>query len=241
MNFRRALALAATLFLATGPVMAQEPVWHGGVTTIGELKYKDGFTRFDYVNPDAPKGGELKLSAIGTYDTFNPILSKGEAPAGVASLVFDTLLKSAEDEVTASYGLLAESVSYPDDFSSATFRLRPEAKWADGQPVTPEDVIFSFDMSKEHNPLLSNYYRHVVSAEKNRRARHHLPLRREEQPRASQHSRPVSDRAEALVGRSGCQGQQARYQPHHAGTGHGLRALQDRCLPGRRFDPLRIA
>ena len=166
MNFRRALALAATIFLATGPVVAQEPVWHGGISTIGELKHKDGFARFDYVNPDAPKGGELKLSETGTYDTFNPILSKGEAAAGVTSLVFDTLLKSAEDEVTASYGLLAEGVSYPDDFSSATFRLRAEAKWADGKPVTPEDVVFSFNMSKEHNPLLSNYYRHVVSAEK---------------------------------------------------------------------------
>ncbi len=166
MNFRRILALAATMFLATGPVVAQEPVWHGGISTIGDLKHKDGFARFDYVNPDAPKGGVLKLSATGSYDTFNPILSKGEAAAGVASLVFDTLLKSAEDEITASYGLLAEGVSYPDDFSSATFRLRTEAKWADGTPVIPEDVIFSFDMSKEHNPLLSNYYRHVVSAEK---------------------------------------------------------------------------
>ncbi|WP_428429774.1 extracellular solute-binding protein [Pararhizobium sp.] len=154
------------MFLATGPVVAQEPVWHGGISTIGDLKHKDGFARFDYVNPDAPKGGVLKLSATGSYDTFNPILSKGEAAAGVASLVFDTLLKSAEDEITASYGLLAEGVSYPDDFSSATFRLRTEAKWADGTPVIPEDVIFSFDMSKEHNPLLSNYYRHVVSAEK---------------------------------------------------------------------------
>ena len=169
------------------------------------------------------------------------ILSKGEAPAGVASLVFDTLLKSAEDEVTASYGLLAESVSYPDDFSSATFRLRPEAKWADGQPVTPEDVIFSFDMSKEHNPLLSNYYRHVVSAEKtgerditfrfDEKNNRELPNILGQFPIVPKH----------WWGRSGCQGQQARYQPHHAGTGHGLRALQDRCLPGRRFDPLRIA
>jgi hypothetical protein len=65
MNFRRALALAATIFLATGPVVAQEPVWHGGISTIGELKYKDGFARFDYVNPDAPKGGDLRLSQPG--------------------------------------------------------------------------------------------------------------------------------------------------------------------------------
>ncbi|KSV64219.1 hypothetical protein N185_07780 [Sinorhizobium sp. GW3] len=133
---------------------------------MGEPKYKPGFARFDYVNPDAPKGGELRLSENGTFDSFNPILSKGEASTSVAALVFDTLLKSADDEVTTSYGLLAEGLSYPDDISSTTFRLRAEAKWADGQPVTPEDVIFSFNMAKEHNPLLSNYYRHVVAAEK---------------------------------------------------------------------------
>ncbi|RFZ88490.1 ABC transporter substrate-binding protein [Shinella sp. WSJ-2] len=154
--------------LATG-VAAQDaasPVWRNGISTIGELKHPNGFAHFDYVNPDAPKGGELKLSETGTYDTFNLILSKGEAATGVGSLVFDTLLKSAEDEITASYGLLAEGVSYPDDFSSATFRLRAEAKWADGKPVTPEDVVYSFEKLKEHNPLYANYYRHVILAEK---------------------------------------------------------------------------
>ncbi|WP_043622743.1 extracellular solute-binding protein [Ensifer sp. ZNC0028] len=159
------LAAAFLLFPAAGNAQEQ-PVWRHGTSSIGELKYKQGFARFDYVNPDAPKGGELHLSENGTFDTFNPILSKGEAASGVASLVFDTLMKSAEDEITTTYGLLAEAVSYPDDISSATFRLRPEAKWADGKPVTPEDVVFSFEKVKEHNPLLSNYYRHVVSAEK---------------------------------------------------------------------------
>ncbi|NVD37256.1 ABC transporter substrate-binding protein [Ensifer sp. HO-A22] len=159
--------LTAALLLLTPAANAQEqPVWRHGTSSIGKLKYADGFARFDYVNPDAPKGGELRLSENGTFDTFNTILSKGEAATGVASLVFDTLLKSAEDEITTSYGLLAEGVSYPDDISSATFRLRAEAKWADGTPVTPEDVIFSLNMVKEHNPLLSNYYRHVVAAEK---------------------------------------------------------------------------
>ncbi|MCR6500538.1 extracellular solute-binding protein [Shinella sp. CPCC 101442] len=167
--FGRILVTAALSLALTTGVVAQEtasPVWRSGISTIGELKRPNGFERFDYVNPDAPKGGELKLSETGTYDTFNLILSKGEAATGVGSLVFDTLLKSAEDEITASYGLLAEGVSYPDDFSSASFRLRTEAKWADGKPVTPEDVIFSFEKLKEHNPLYANYYRHVISAEK---------------------------------------------------------------------------
>jgi microcin C transport system substrate-binding protein len=168
--FARVVFAVALGLCATGAQGARAedaaPVWRTGISTIGELKHPDGFAHFDYVDPDAPKGGELKLSETGTYDTFNPVLAKGEAATGVTSLVFDTLLKSAEDEITAAYGLLAEGVSYPDDISSATFRLRAEAKWADGQPVTPEDVVYSFDMVKTHNPLFANYYRHVVSAEK---------------------------------------------------------------------------
>ena len=149
----------------TLPVKAQEQTFQIGTSSIGELKYKPGFKRFDYVNPDAPKGGTLNLSTTGTFDTFNPLLSKGELADG-SPLVFETLTKSADDELLASYGLLAEGVSYPADFSSATFRLRAEAKWADGQSVTPEDVIFSLDKAKELNPLLSNYYKHVAKAEK---------------------------------------------------------------------------
>ncbi|WP_372353247.1 extracellular solute-binding protein [Pararhizobium sp. YC-54] len=147
-------------------LMAQDqPVWRIGNSTISEPKNKPGFTHFDYVNPDAPKGGNLNLSVSGTFDTFNPILSKGDAVAGL-SLVFDTLMKPAEDELLTSYGLLAEGVSYPSDLSTTTFRLREQAKWADGTPVTPEDVVFSFDKAKELNPLQSNYYAHVVKAEK---------------------------------------------------------------------------
>ena len=94
-----------------------------------------------------------------------PVLTKGDAPEGLG-LVFDTLLKSSDDEITTSYGLLAEGVAYPDDVSFATFRLRKEARWADGQPVTPEDVVYSFDKAKELNIQASRYYGHVVKAEK---------------------------------------------------------------------------
>lgn len=149
---------------------AEEPQFRIGTAILGDLKYQPGFRHFDYVNPDAPKGGDVKLSSNGTFDTLNPILFKGNPVAGIASLgsglIFDSLLKSADDEVSSSYGLLAEGVSYPDDISSATFRLRPEAKWADGQPVTPEDVVFSFDKAKELNPLFTSYYSHVTRAEK---------------------------------------------------------------------------
>ncbi|MBY5784839.1 extracellular solute-binding protein [Rhizobium leguminosarum] len=145
--------------------MAEDQEFRIGSSAINELKYQPGFTHFDYVNPNAPKGGDLRLSTTGTFDTFNPLLDKGEVATGIA-LIYDTLMKPAEDEVLASYGLLAEGLSYPPDVSSATFRLRKEAKWADGQPVTPEDVIFSLDKTKELNPLAANYYHHVVKAEK---------------------------------------------------------------------------
>lgn len=158
------LALAGLMPFAVA-AWADEPEWRHATVLSGEPKYAEGFERFEYVNPDAPKGGTLRLSDEGTFDSFNPVLSKGEQAAGL-TLVFDTLMKPTEDEVSTSYGLIAESVTFPDDISYATFRLRAEARWADGEPITPEDVVFSFDKAKEHNPLQANYYGHVVSAEK---------------------------------------------------------------------------
>ncbi|KQY12653.1 extracellular solute-binding protein [Rhizobium sp. Root482] len=169
MIFRRILTLAAATLLSLCPLagMAQDKLeWHGGTATIGELKYKDGFARFDYVNPDAPKGGTLDLTTFGTFDTLNPLLAKGDVGAGVAGLAFETLMKPSMDEIASDYGLLAEAIAYPDDFAFVKFRLRAEAKWADGKPVTPEDVVFSFDMVKAHDPQKEFYYKHVVKAEK---------------------------------------------------------------------------
>ena len=144
---------------------AEEPQFRIGTAILGDLKYQPGFKHFDYVNPDAPKGGELKRSNEGTFDTLNPVLLKGNPDIGLP-MVFDTLMKSSNDEIAASYGLLAEGVTYPDDISSATFRLRAEAKWADGTPVTPDDVVFSFDRTKELNPFATGVYSHVTRAEK---------------------------------------------------------------------------
>jgi microcin C transport system substrate-binding protein len=154
------------LLTLTANTRADDPQFKIGTTIIGDLKYQPGFKHFDYANPDAQKGGDLKLSDDGTYDTFNPLLQKGAPAAGVAGLVFDTLLKHSDDETASAYGLLAEGVAVPEDISSATFRLRPEARWADGTPVTPEDVIFSFDQIKELNALYTAYYAHVTKAEK---------------------------------------------------------------------------
>ncbi len=167
-GWKAGITAAFICALALQPVTAwgEEPlVWRHGISAVATPKMPEGFDHFDYVNTDAPKGGALNLSDAGTFDSFNPVLAKGETAAGI-DLVFDTLLKSSEDEVTTSYGLLAEAVAWPADIAYAVFRLRPEAKWADGEPVTPEDVIFSFEMAKEHDPRMFLYYSHVTSAEK---------------------------------------------------------------------------
>ncbi len=149
------------------PAWAEEKRWRHGLSLFGEPKYPPGFAHFDYVNAAAPKGGSVREIALGTFDSFNTVVAgvKGVAAASV-ELIYDTLLTSALDEVSTEYGLLAEAVSYPDDFSSATYRLRAAAKWHDGQPVTPEDVIFSFNAFKTYNPRYAAYYRHVARIEK---------------------------------------------------------------------------
>lgn len=130
----------------------------------GEPKYKPGFSHFDYVNPNAPKGGTLKLPATGTFDSFNPFIPKGNAASAVSAN--ETLLTSSADEAFTEYGLLAESMTYPEDRSWITFHLRPEARWHDGKPVTPEDVVFSFNTLKEKGqPFYRFYYGSVASAE----------------------------------------------------------------------------
>jgi microcin C transport system substrate-binding protein len=167
-----ALAISAQ---SPAPAIAQEEspqVWRHGVSLFGDLKYPPGFKHFDYVNPDAPKGGTLRLTAIGTFDNLNPVISgvKGTIAAGMnpaaIMFIYDRLMADSDDEVTSAYGLLAESLSYPEDYSSVTYRLRPAAKWHDGEPVTPEDVVFSFNAFKTNHPRYSAYYQHVVKAEK---------------------------------------------------------------------------
>ena len=168
-----ALPLAATIDpLSTvagldGEAHAEAANWRHGLSLFGDLKYPAGFKHFDYVNPNAPKGGAVRQIAFGTFDNFNVVVSgvKGTVAAGI-DLIYDTLMAPALDEVSTEYGLLAEAVSYPEDFSSVTYRLRAEAKWHDGKPVTSDDVIFSFDAFKKYHPQLSAYYRHVTKAEK---------------------------------------------------------------------------
>jgi microcin C transport system substrate-binding protein len=145
---------------------ASKADWRHGLSLFGELKYAPGFKHFDYVNPKAPKGGTVRLIAFGTFDNFNEVVAgmKGSIAAG-AGLICDTLLVSSLDEVSTEYGLIAEAISHPADFSSATFRVREGARHHDGKPITVEDVIFSMEAFKKHNPSMAAYYRHVVKTE----------------------------------------------------------------------------
>lgn len=161
----RGLLLAFAALSLALPAAAQDAPWTNGISVIGKLKYPPGFKHFDYVNPDAPKRGDLKQSELGTFDNLNPIVNKGNLAAGLG-LVYESLMKSSMDEVFTTYGLLAESVSYPADFSSVSFRLNADAKWADGQPVTVEDVIFSFEKAKEYDQSKLFYYLHVKGGRK---------------------------------------------------------------------------
>jgi len=164
-NIIAAMALLIAAFQPATLLAVDAKVWRHSIPLIGETKYPKDFPHFDYVNVDAPKGGELKLTATDTFDTLNTILAKGDAATGIDHVI-ETLMTTSKDEVATQYGLLAEAVSYPDDYSSVTFRLNPKAKWADGQPVLPEDVIFSFEKFKELSPKGAIYYAHVVKAEK---------------------------------------------------------------------------
>jgi len=141
--------------------------WRHALSLFGDIKYPADFKHFDYVNPSAPKGGVARTISIGTFDNFNLAVAgvKGSlAPA--ATLIYEALMTKSQDEVVTEYGLLAEAAAHPEDFSWVVYRLRKEARWHDGKPVTPEDVIFSIDALKQYSPMYGSYYRHVVKAEK---------------------------------------------------------------------------
>jgi microcin C transport system substrate-binding protein len=144
---------------------ASDTVKHHALSLIGEPAYGPDFTHFKWVNPDAPKGGRVRQMKFGTFDSLNPYSIKGSA-VGEVLYIYDSLMEGTPDEPSTSYGLVAEWVSYPDDFSSATFQLRPEARFHDGKPITPEDVIFSLDALKKAHPHFASYYKNVVKAEK---------------------------------------------------------------------------
>ncbi len=138
-----------------------------GIAMHDAPKYGAAFPHLNYVNPDAPKGGALRLAVLGSFDSLNPLIVKGEPVAGMREYVYETLLARSYDEPFSLYGLVAETVETPEDRSWVTFQLRPEARFSDGTPIAPEDVLFSWSLLKSKgrpNHRLS--YSKVVSAEK---------------------------------------------------------------------------
>ena len=162
-----AALLAATVLavVALGGVEAVATPVHG-IAMHGAPKYGPDFEHLDYVNPDAPKGGELRRAATGTFDNLNPFIIKGVVAHG-RHLVFESLLKRTWDEPFSLYGLIAETIEVPDDRSSVAFTLRPEARFHDGSPITVDDVIFSWETLKEQGrPNHRLYYNKVRKIER---------------------------------------------------------------------------
>jgi|TARA_Y100000310_G_scaffold258345_1_gene266720 microcin C transport system substrate-binding protein len=156
----------ASVCFATGAV---GEISHG-LSYYGDLKYPANFTHLDYVNPDAPKGGTLTYPRGGTFNSLNPFIRKGSKPSGMVvgagQLVYERLMYKSTDEPASFYGNLAEKVELARDYSWVTFYLRPEARWHDGNPLTTEDVVFTFERIKAlGSPALKSAYRQIVSVE----------------------------------------------------------------------------
>ncbi len=168
--------VASLAFLTIGAIgicqnaQAAEPEWRHATSLLGEPKYGAGFKHFDYVNPDAPKGGTLNQTSEGSFDSLNPYVVQGTPASGLGALggglLYDTLMSQSLDQVGTNYPLIAQSLAYPDDFSWVKFKLDPAAKWHDGQPITVDDVIWSFNVLKAQSPLYNKYYHDVEKAEK---------------------------------------------------------------------------
>lgn len=162
-----ALAVFAIVTVLSGPARAQEQAgWRHALSLMGDIKYGPDFRHFDYVNPQAPKAGVVRFGVQGSFDSFNLVTAgiRGQFAGGVAQ-IYDQLMTRSLDEPNSEYGLLAEAVRHPDDYSSVSFRLRSEARWHDGKPVTPEDVVWSFDVQKQHSAAAQFYYQDVTKAE----------------------------------------------------------------------------
>ncbi len=166
MNLRIMATLAITAFGTSG--LADVTISHG-YSAFGDLKYGPDFTHFDYANPDAPQGGTMsqrQLYGASTFDSLNIFIIKGDSAPEVGHHVYDSLMERAYDEPDAVYGLLAETIEYPDDLSYVAFNLRPEARFHDGAPVTAQDVVFTFNALKtEGHPFYRNLLSDVLNIE----------------------------------------------------------------------------
>lgn len=166
----RTVLLPALLAFALSAPAAIQTSWAQTKTShalsLGDApKYAAGFKQLDYVNANAPKGGELRLSTPSGFDSLNPFIPKGDEAPGLG-MIYETLMVQTPDDDLSEYGLIAETVEVPDDLSWIVFNLRAEARWPDGKPITAEDVAWSFEQIKAAGePMLQLYYANVQKAE----------------------------------------------------------------------------
>ncbi len=159
-------ALCAIAF--AGSVWASEDIWQASDSLIGKPKYGDDFNHYDHVTPDAQKGGELNSAAIGTFDSFNPFITRGRPAAGLSyfgGVLYEGLASQSVDQSGVSYGLIAEAFRHADDYSWAEYRLNPNAKWHDGKQITAEDIIWSFENLRKVDPRWNAYYKNISGME----------------------------------------------------------------------------
>ncbi len=167
----RRCRLGATLFCllvigGSAASAADDTTRHHAISLIDKPRHPAGFTHFDWVNANATKGGRVRQWVMGTYDTLNRYPDNKGRPAAAVDLIYDRLMVSSPDEPATAYAHIAEWVSYPEDYSSATVRLRPEARFHDGKPITADDVLFSLSALKKVSQFYGSYYKNVTSAEK---------------------------------------------------------------------------
>jgi microcin C transport system substrate-binding protein len=141
---------------------AEDREFRHALTLFDDIKYPPDFKHFNYVNPDAPKGGRVRFGAVGSFDSLNPYTFKGDPGSAVSN---ETLLTSAHDEPSTEYGLVASAVWHPEDRSMVVYRLRPEARFHDGKAMTPDDVIWSLEALREAHPFYNAYYKNITRTE----------------------------------------------------------------------------
>ena len=160
----RRSVLLATAFIALATLAMAEP--KHGIAMLGEPALPPGFKSLPYANPDAPQGGELRQAITGSFDSVNPFIVKGQPVTGTRTYVFESLLGRNWGEPFTLYGLLAETIDVSDDRQTFTFRIRPEAKFSDGTPVTAADVVFSMETLRDKGrPNFKNSYSKITKVE----------------------------------------------------------------------------
>ncbi|WP_173934572.1 extracellular solute-binding protein [Chelativorans sp. Marseille-P2723] len=167
LSLPRLMALFLALVPSLAAMGANAQDWRTSSSLIDSEIETRPFERYSYVNPDAPKGGTLNISAFGTFDSFNPFIVRGTPAAGLSyfgGLLWETLMQQSLEAAGTSHPLIAEAFKYPEDYSSATYRLNPDARWHDGKPITAGDVVWSLEILKEISPQHNRYFANVSEA-----------------------------------------------------------------------------